>query len=360
MNPLPIVPIERRRRILDLPATLAVHERLLAEMPFFTQVEVEPPPVDTDPMRSKYRVVAWNAERCRRIDGAVRLLQKQNPDVVLMTEMDWGMARSSQFHTAQALAGRLHYGYAFAIEFLELGLGDMEERRLCEGRDNLVGYHGAAVLFRSLPLETRVVRLERAGGWFDGGRGERRVGGRIALLARFPLFGEPVTFAAVHLESDTDAEDRCAQMRVLFDAIESYGAGGPALIGGDLNTFSMSHAELEDEVFLRRAMRQDPYRLLNPVAFEPLFALADSYGYVWDSANLMNVPTQRLSRTASTGVRRMKIDWFLARGLEVSLPEIIEAVDPHDGRDLSDHEAIAVTVERPESAPRLASQDTGS
>ncbi|UCF99680.1 MAG: endonuclease/exonuclease/phosphatase family protein [Spirochaetaceae bacterium] len=350
MNPIPILPVEQRRQIVHLPATRAVHDRLLGEMPFLAEVEMQPPPIDMAPPDRSCRVVAWNAQRCRRIDAAVRFLQDQNADLILMSEMDWGMARSDQLHTTRVLAERLRCGYAFAIEFLELGLGDAEERRLYAGQDNLVGYHGAAVLFRWHPLEVRVVRLERSAGWFDGTRGERRVGGRIALLARVPVSGVPVVFASLHLESHTDAEDRAAQMRILFDAVDSYGSSEPALVGGDLNTFSVSHADLEDEVMLQRALSQDPNRLSNPVTYEPLFALARRYGYVWDPANQAEAPTQRLSSVASPGSRSMKIDWFLVRGLEVYRPEVLEAVDPLDGSDLSDHEAIAVTIEARGSA----------
>jgi endonuclease/exonuclease/phosphatase family metal-dependent hydrolase len=351
MSPLPILPAERRRRILRLPPIRPVHDRLLAEMPFLDEVEVAPPPIEAAPPAGACRVVAWNAERCRRLEPAARFLEERRADLLLLTEMDWGMARSGQLHTARALADRLECGYAFAVEYLELGLGDAEERRRYEGQDNAVGYHGTAILFRRRPLEVKLVRLERSGGWFDGRRGERRVGGRIALLARFPLAGVPVTFAAVHLESDTDAADRHAQMQILFEAIESFGAGGaregkpPALIGGDLNTFSVSHAELNDEAALERALAEDPDRLFDPVAHESLFALARRYGYEWESANRAGVPTQRLSPTASSGRRRIKIDWFLSRGLEVSRPEVIEADDPQDGSELSDHEAIAVTIE---------------
>jgi endonuclease/exonuclease/phosphatase family metal-dependent hydrolase len=263
---------------------------------------------------------------------------------MLMTEMDWGMARSGQRHTSRELAGRLHCGYAFAIEFLELGLGDEQERRLFEGQDNRVGYHGTAILFRRQSLTARVIRLERSAGWFREGRGERRVGGRIALLIRLILSGVPVTFASVHLESNTDAADRAAQMRVVLDAIESYGPGEPVLIGGDLNSFSVSREELEDEGRMQSALAHDPDRLSNPTAYEPLFAAALSYGYSWESANQINAATRRPTSTASAVRRRLKIDWFLARGLEASCAEVIPAVDPKDGSDLSDHEAIAVTV----------------
>jgi endonuclease/exonuclease/phosphatase family metal-dependent hydrolase len=258
--------------------------------------------------------------------------------------MDWGMARSGQVHTSRELALQLHWGYAFAIEFIELGLGDAEERRLFAGQENAVGYHGATLLFRRPPLETEVIRLERSAGWFDPSRGERRVGGRIALLARFHLSGVPVTFASVHLESNTDGSERAAQMGVLLDAIETYGSGEPAVIGGDLNTFSMSRAELEDKGCSEQALADAPDRLLNPIPYEPLFDLAHGYGYSWASANLMDTPTRRQPPAISTDRRRMKIDWFLTRSLRVFSPEVLPAVDPQTGGDLSDHEAIAVSV----------------
>lgn len=344
MSRLPVLPVERRRQIARLPASRRTHDRLLGELGFLSKAEVQPPPGEPDPSKDSFRVIAWNAERCRHADGAARFLQERKADLMLMTEMDWGMARSGQLHTSRELAGRLRCGYAFAIEFVELGLGDAGERRLFEGQDNVVGYHGAAILFRRQPLATRVIRLERSALWFHGERGERRVGGRIALLIRAMLSGVPVTFASVHLESNTDAASRAAQMQVVLAAIESYGAGEPALIGGDLNTFSVSREELEDEAKLRSALAQDPNRLRNPIKYEPLFAAASGYGYSWESANQLNVSTKRPTPTASAAHRQLKIDWFLTRGLGAFSAEVIPAVDPRDGSDLSDHEAIAVTV----------------
>jgi endonuclease/exonuclease/phosphatase family metal-dependent hydrolase len=344
MNRLPILPLERRQEIAGLPATRAVHDRLFEELRFLSEVEIELPPADPASPADSFRVIAWNAERCRRVDGAGCFLQALRADLILLTEMDWGMARSGQLHSCRALAERLQCGYTFAIEFIELGLGDEEERKRWEGQDNAVGYHGAAMLFRRRPLATRVVRLERSAGWFALARGERRVGGRIALLTRFELSGVSVTFASVHLESNTDPADRAAQMRVVFDAIESYDPGAPVLIGGDLNTFSMSRAELEDGVCSKQALTNDPDRLLHPIAYEPLFDLARGYGYTWESANRMRVPTKRPLPRSFPDRPLTKIDWFLVRGLEVSSPEVIAAVDPRDGSDLSDHEAIAVTI----------------
>ena len=154
------------------------------------------------------------------------------------------MARSGQLHTARALAERLGYGYAYAVEFLELGLGDAGERERHAGQRNEIGYHGGAILSR-LPLERpRVVRLERSGAWLDGARGERRVGARMALVADVALAAGRVRLAVVHLESHSDPAERNAQLRVLLAALDEDGDRPPALIGGDLNTFSLGRDDL--------------------------------------------------------------------------------------------------------------------
>ncbi len=345
MSRIQIVPVERRKTMLELPPTQATHERLLREMPFLDECEAEHLSPEGARAARPARVVAWNAERCPRLDAAARFLRAQRADLLLLTEMDWGMARSGQRHTVRELAVELGYGYLFAVEYLELGLGDAYERERFQGQQNDVGYHGAAILFRRNPLEAKVVRLELSGDWFDGQRGERRLGGRIGLMARFPVSSGAATFATVHLESDSDPRDRSAQMERLLEAIESFGEGKPALIGGDLNTFSVSCAELHSQEFMQRALLEDPTRLLDPTAHEPLFSLAKSYGYEWKTCNRPGVPTQRLSPRSSSGLRRMKLDWFLSRGLATSSPEMIRADDPHDGSELSDHDAVSVAIE---------------
>ena len=52
-----------------------------------------------------------------------------------------------------------------------------------------------------------LVRLSADGAWFDGDHGERRVGGRIALLATLRIDGRPVTLADVHFESHSDPHE---------------------------------------------------------------------------------------------------------------------------------------------------------
>ena len=307
------------------------------------RVEVRPPP-RAEPLGVTARVVAWNLQRGKHLDAASVLLEQTGADVMLLSELDWGMARSGQHHTAAALADRLDCGYGYAVEYLELGLGDDDERERYAGQLNEVGYHGNAILSRAPLIRPALVRLEADGGWFDGRRGERRIGGRTAVLATIPMGGHDVVFASVHLESHSHPDQRAAQIEALLTGLESYGPGTPVLVGGDLNTFSLDPADVGDAEMMRRIFEEDPARLGHPVPHEPLFALAASRGYDWRACNEVGEPTQRLAEPRPSRRGEMKIDWFLSRGLRASQPTVLSAADA-EGVALSDHEPIAVRVE---------------
>ncbi|MGH9884672.1 MAG: endonuclease/exonuclease/phosphatase family protein, partial [bacterium] len=247
-------------------------------------------------------------------------------------------------HATRELAARLGCGHAFGVEFLELGLGDVHERAAHAGAENAVGYHGGAILCASAFAQTALVRFDRSGRWFDGALGERRVGGRIAVLCRLPVGGRELAFASLHLESHSDPDERAAQLGAVFESLDSFAPGLPALVGGDVNTHSLGRAELGDRSRLARALEADPRRLAEPIPHEPLFALAEARGFEWRACNAVGASTER--RNHADGSRRgvLALDWFFARGLELSEPTVIDAVDPKTGAALSDHEAIAVSI----------------
>jgi len=289
-------------------------------------------------------VVAWNAQRCRDPEGSAAMLRATGAGILLLSELDRGMARSRQRHTARELAARLGHGYAFGVEFLELGLGDARERETHAGEENALGYHGGAILSSRALGEPTLVRVERSGRWFDGALGERRVGGRVAVLCTLPVGARLVAFASVHLESHSDPDERAEQLEAVFAALDRFAPGAPALAGGDVNTHSLGRAELADRELLSRALAADPRRLAEPIAYEPLFALAERRGYDWRGCNALGTSTERRTRGGASARGTLVLDWFFARGLEVSEPAVIDASDPATGAALSDHEAIAVTI----------------
>jgi len=350
-GPIRIVSQERRREILAMQPTAAVHGELYDRMPFAEVVEVVPAVVNaarataTLPSGS-VRVLAWNAARCTDVDSFARFIGAAGADLVLLTEMDWGMARSGQIHTARELATRLSLGYAFAVEFLELGLGDEREKAAYGGAVNEAGYHGAAIL-SSLPLsEARRIPLEKSGGWFDGARGQRRVGGRMALSLVATVGGNEVVFCSLHLESESEPAERTRELRVLFDQLDAAYPGRPVVIGGDLNTFSVSKTDLDDPAVLRGKATEDPVRFADPVRYEPLFVLAEERGYEWKLSNVPGIPTHH-EQESPTRTGTMKLDWFLTRGVRILSPSILPALDDATKARLSDHDAIIVTVAGP-------------
>jgi len=338
---MPIAPMPSREALRAGARDSATHARQLAECRLDEALDVGG--TATPRERAAARVIAWNLERCKHVEASAQLLAALDPDVVLLSEMDWGMARSAQLHTTRELAARLGCAYAFGVEFLELDLGNEAERAQCEAQSNEVGLHGNAVLVRGELLRPALVRLERRGDWFDGARGERRIGGRCAVLAQVCLAARLVTVAALHLDSHGSRAQRAEELHVLLDAIDAYDREAPVLLGGDLNAFSLDLAEIGDRERVATALREHPERWSHPVPHEPLFALAAQRGYEWASCNALGVATLRHAAASGSSRGALKLDWFLCRGLTASAPRVIDAVD-RGGRALSDHEAIAVDV----------------
>jgi len=340
---LPAVTQHERDAIRDGPRDAETHARLLAALPFANALDVALEP-SSAAERDPAIVVAWNAERCKFLDESATFLAAQGADVLLLSELDWGMARSGQQHCARELALRLGCAYAYGVEFLELDVGAERERAAFAGQSNAVGYHGNAILARAALVGPRLVRLEARGDWFDGARGEARVGGRCAVLAQVLVAGRATTFAAVHLDSHGSRENRAAEIRVLFDVIDGYDRDAPVVIGGDLNAFSLALADLADRERVATALREDPLRWSHPVPHEPLFAVAAERGYKWSQGNVLGESTLR--HAADTGSMRgkLKLDWFLCRGIATHAPRVVDAVGPSSGTMLSDHEAIALSI----------------
>lgn len=332
--------VAEREAILGRTACRAAHDLIFeSHIDLFDRVEIGPPPPGLDDAGSPSTITFWNVERGRHPKEQAALLAAQDAAAHLLCELDLGMARTEQRHTTADLAERLGCTYAYGVEFLELGLGDRREQQAFAGQTNAAGLHGAAILSSRSLGRPALVRLRQDGAWFDGKRGECRVGSRIAVLATMVIGSRLVTLATVHLESHGDPISRAEETTMLLHAIDAYAADQPVLIGGDFNTSTLDRAEVPWPVI-------DDERAMNPIAYEPLFDHMREHGYSWQAANDMNTPTQRRHSEDGSTAPLGKIDWFFTRGLDVLTAKTVPAVDAR-GRPLADHEMLVVTI-RPE------------
>lgn len=317
------VSLETRQYIIDGEKTAYEHVRWM-QLPCMQSIEVGGQG-DLTQLGDTLRVMAWNIERCLDVEGSAALLKAHQPDVVLLSEMDNGMARTQQRHTTRELAEQLGMYYAFGVEFLELDLGAVQEIAFATDDFNEHGWHGNALLSRAPLSQVALLRYDDEGYWFagkniNGNVEQSRVGGRIALTASISTEQGDVTFASTHFESHSDSKAaliarRAEQMHMTLDACETFG-NDKVIIGGDLNS------KYGEE--------------------ETLFQTATDAGYHW-RANSEGVTTRvsRLNSANQTDAsqRQKQLDWFCAKGIDASNVAIMPALDDN-GIALSDHEAI--------------------
>ncbi|MGI9423070.1 MAG: endonuclease/exonuclease/phosphatase family protein [Hyphomicrobiaceae bacterium] len=341
-----------RSALLALPSTVAARHDALAGLAVLRTLEVVPPPHghgdhSSDTPSKECKVAFWNMERGKYIAESAALLQALDADIILLAEMDLGMARSGQINTTEQLAEKLGYGYAFAPEFVELGLGDARERQWFAGESNALGLHGGAILSRLPFFEPALIRLPEAGDWFDGRRGERRIGGRIAVAIKAQIGDKTIVFVSTHFESHGNPQSRRTETAALLPAIEDYAGDIPVLIGGDFNTNSTERDVEHWHDVRARLERETPGRLADPIAYEPMFEVMSSAGFSWSGCNTAG-PTQRTRPDGTPPPPFAKLDWFFARGLDVAAAEIHPAVAPGTSDAISDHEVLVVNV-RPQT-----------
>ena len=325
-EPAPQLLAEARR----VTASRAEHDRLAAALPCLQAVELVPAP-QPQLLGSRVRIAAWNAERCKYLQESAALLDGIGADVVLLTELDVGMARSGNRHTVRELARMMGAGYAFGVEYVELGLGDGREKAWHVNEINAVGLHGNAILSNAPLDHPAIVRLDDGARWFAGEQStnERRIGARMAMVASLDAGGAPLLVASVHLESSTDASDRAAQVAMLLRAIEQRAGDHAVIIGGDFNTSALPPADTADCDWFERA-----------AAYESMFALFSAAGYDWRTANTAQA-TERMRPDGTPQPPYRKIDWFFTRGATVQRAFTAAAIDAA-GSAISDHDVLVI------------------
>lgn len=325
VSKLRAIDAERWSYLSDNPDGLSVAElnRLIPEA---NEIEVDNTISDVPPGET-LRVVGWNIERGRHWREAIQLIQShealRDPDVVLLSEMDNGMARSGNEHTTREMALALGMNYAYGVEYVELSGGDASERAAATGPSDF-GYHGNAILARFPLQNVRLLRFPGIERWY--GTDQHRLGGRIAVLAEITVNGESITLISTHYESDlADHASRERESRMILAELEAHAPAGPAIFGGDLNT----------------------------IHTRPAVTMLRDAGFDFAGCNLLDEPTVQFDRDGA--VRRIgpHIDYLVARDMEVvpgdTSPSVVLGAWPPapDGKMIGDHAPVSVVLKTP-------------
>jgi endonuclease/exonuclease/phosphatase family metal-dependent hydrolase len=349
-------------------------ERVLSAV---EQEEFAPPDAVKSATSPIIRATAWNIERGLRLDSIIRVL-KEHPalrasDVLLITELDYGMARTENRHIPREIAERLELNYAFAPCYINLNKGSGLEVHTTG--ENAQALHGNA-LFSRYPL-TGAHSLALPNGKDKLKGNEKRLGSQVAVIADMQHPSGTVRLVSLHLDAHSTQRHRHRQMRLVLDHLESLKPQLPVLIGGDWNTstYNSRRALYSIAGFFRRVLMgvgnviENHY--LDPGKWfeRGLFRELERRGYDYRNLNEEKVGTlpydvRDLAVNTNMGdwVPRwcfwflnralepyggrcsLKLDWFAGKGIQpeaTNPPRVIGNLDDKVGK-LSDHDAIVL------------------
>jgi endonuclease/exonuclease/phosphatase family metal-dependent hydrolase len=339
-------------------------------------------------LQSFLRIVVWNIERGAQLEGIVETLNHhpilQYADLLLLNELDDGMIRSGNRNIAFELSRALSAHAIFGVEYLEFTKGTGNELQL-DG-ENTAALHGNAILTRHEFAPPRLVRLSRCENNFESA--EKRLGGRLAILATIKLPGFELLATTAHLDVVNTPRCRAKQLRDVVRAIESEvkatADGLPKIVlGGDFNTHTFARGGrfrtlksvvrifgLSRERLRRSLMKKESgIRELERAGFA-IDSINDarptSYSMVSALQDKRALPALVrwwvMRRIGPEGLKLdLRLDWLAARGLRVlgdgeatdaltgvkSLrPQTIKNLS-HRGKPLSDHDPIVADIALP-------------
>ena len=318
--------------------------------------------------------LAWNIERGNIFEGIVAALNHhdklKDKDLLLLTELDYGMARSQNRFVAQELARELKLNYAFAPVYIALQKGSGVESAV--PGENTYSIHGLA-MFSKYPIENaHAVDLPNGKDKMLGK--EKRLGYLRALVA--DIEHPAGTFRAVttHLDAHCSRRHRHRQMKIILDHLDTLPAL-PTVIGGDWNTTTFNSQNSTRAIlgYWRRVL-MGPKRVTKKHFPHPdrffergLFGELERRGYDYKSLNEIGAGTLHYdvgSIEKNTNLRDWvpewcfpfifwaagrvggrvsgRLDWFAGKGVKVKgTPQTIGDLKDDSGTPLSDHDAIA-------------------
>jgi len=329
---------------------------------------------------SSIHATSWNLERGSHLDGIIRELREhpmmRGSDVLLLPEVDYGMARAANRYVARELAVALNLNYVFAPCYLALNKGSGAEAD-AKG-DNTLALHGNALMSRFPLLRSHSLALPNGK---DKMRGrEKRLGSQRAVIADVDHPLGMFRAVTLHVDAHSSQSHRHLQMKLLLDHIDRLDPALPVVIGGDWNTttHNSSRALYSIVGFCRRVLMGVRNAVANHYPYPDrwferhLFRELETRGYNYKDLNVPGECTLHYSirdlaanrnmgewvpqwcfwfinwaLEPQGGICSLKLDWFTGKGIRVDPndpdqgPEVLS-----DFRDreipLSDHDPITL------------------
>ena len=325
--------------------------------------------------KSAVSAVAWNIERGNIFEGIVEALknhpQLKEKDLYLLTELDYGMARSQNRFVAQELARKLKLNYAFAPVYIALQKGSGVESEAAG--ENTISIHGLATFSRFPIKNAHAVRLPNGKDKMLGK--EKRLGYLRALVCDIEHPAGAFRSVTVHLDAHCSRKHRHLQMKIILDHLDTL-PSLPTVIGGDWNTTTFNSQNSTRAIlgYWRRVL-MGPNRVVKNHFPYPdryferaLFNELERRGFDYKSLNEAGAGTLHYhveSIEKNTNLRDWvpewcfpfifwaagrvgghvsgRLDWFAGKGIKAhGAPETIGDLKDTEGTPLSDHDAIAL------------------
>jgi endonuclease/exonuclease/phosphatase family metal-dependent hydrolase len=381
-------PLDHRLQPFLQQLAQANSSRDLARLPLFRRLRpeidrvleavlCENRPVTGRPPLPHVRATAWNIERGIELEGITDVLKThpriRHSDLLLLTELDYGMARSGNRRIPSELAASLEFSYAFAPSYLNLEKGSGLEVSV-EGA-NSFGLHGNAIFSRYPIREPHSIALPNGK---DKMRGkEKRLGCQRAVVGLIDHPHGAFRAVSVHLDAHSSQKHRMYQMRLILDDLDRFHRDLPALIGGDWNTstYNSRNALFSILGYSRRVLMGVRHVIKNHYPhpdrwFERhLFRELERRGYRYRDLNAPGACTLhynvndlaangrmadwipnwcfwfiKWALARNEGWCSLKLDWFAGRGVRpvADYPPGVAAEVHSPSAPLSDHDPILV------------------
>jgi len=330
---------------------------------------------ETHEKKKSVSVVAWNIERGNRFDGIARALENherlKDKDLLLLTELDYGMARSTNRFVAQDLAKELKLNYAFAPCYIALQKGSGVESNVAG--ENTKSLHGLAMFSKYLLKNVRAVALPNGKDKMFGK--EKRLGYLRALVADIEHPAGDFRAVTVHLDAHSSRKHRHLQMKIVLDFLDTL-PPLPTVIGGDWNTTTYNAQSANHAIagyFRRVAMGvknvvKNHYPHPDRYFERGLFQELERRGYDYKNLNEQgagtlhyDVENAAYNNNLADWVPRWcfpfifwaarqvggrvsgRLDWFAGKGIEVTgKPQTVGDLIDAENVPLSDHDAITL------------------